>query len=62
MLLVKVDKTKLVVEIEDELDETTWEELVEGLPEAGPRFVAFRCDKSPHVGQKTVPLNAVFAV
>jgi hypothetical protein len=39
---VKVNKEKLIVEVEDELDETSWEELVEGLPDSGPRFVAYR--------------------
>jgi len=38
---VKVNKQALVVEVEEQNDEITFEELVDELPDSAPRFCVF---------------------
>eukprot|EP01122_Echinamoeba_exundans_P008528 TRINITY_DN2843_c0_g2_i1.p2 TRINITY_DN2843_c0_g2~~TRINITY_DN2843_c0_g2_i1.p2 ORF type:complete len:138 (+),score=32.10 TRINITY_DN2843_c0_g2_i1:70-483(+) len=54
--VMKINKEKLIVEVEDELDETSWEELVDGLPDSGPRFVAYSAEYVWDDGRKSYPL------
>lgn len=38
-----MNKSKLEVELEELEEDTTWEDVVENLHDASPRFVAFMC-------------------
>jgi hypothetical protein len=44
---VKVNKNKLEVELEELLEDTTWEDVVEELHDASPRFLAFMYELEP---------------
>lgn len=39
---MKINKKSLIVELDEIVEDTTWEEIVEELPDGTPRFVAYR--------------------
>jgi len=39
---VKINRQKLIVEVEEQNDDVAFEDLVEELPDSAPRFVAYR--------------------
>jgi hypothetical protein len=39
---VKVNKDALTVDLEEQNDSIEWDELIDELPDAAPRFVAYR--------------------
>eukprot|EP00011_Vannellida_sp_DIVA3-517-6-12_P014488 CAMPEP_0114621388 /NCGR_PEP_ID=MMETSP0168-20121206/9204_1 /TAXON_ID=95228 ORGANISM="Vannella sp., Strain DIVA3 517/6/12" /NCGR_SAMPLE_ID=MMETSP0168 /ASSEMBLY_ACC=CAM_ASM_000044 /LENGTH=142 /DNA_ID=CAMNT_0001832587 /DNA_START=37 /DNA_END=465 /DNA_ORIENTATION=+ len=59
-MLIKIDKDKLEVEVEDILEQVSIEELADELPAATPRFIAYSYLYTHSDGRKSFPLVFIF--
>ncbi|KAG6836784.1 hypothetical protein H0H93_003205 [Arthromyces matolae] len=55
-LIIKINKSKLVLEEVEQFDEISIEELAEELPENSPRYVVLSYELSHKDGRKSFPL------
>ncbi|CAO1627491.1 unnamed protein product [Parajaminaea phylloscopi] len=59
-IVIKIDKAKLVMEIEDEFDNISLEDLEEELPENTPRYIVLSYRLAHSDGRVSFPLALVF--
>jgi len=55
-LVIKINKAKLIMEVAEELDDLSIEEIAEELPENSPRFVLLSYEFVHSDGRKSSPL------
>ncbi|UZJ51671.1 hypothetical protein CBS101457_000991 [Exobasidium rhododendri] len=59
-IVVKIDKTKLEMDIEEEFNDVDLEELREELPENSPRFVLLSYELKHRDGRTSFPLVLIY--
>eukprot|EP01121_Diplochlamys_sp_Union-15-3_P022579 TRINITY_DN966_c0_g1_i1.p1 TRINITY_DN966_c0_g1~~TRINITY_DN966_c0_g1_i1.p1 ORF type:complete len:149 (+),score=20.37 TRINITY_DN966_c0_g1_i1:70-516(+) len=59
-MIMKIDKEKLIVEIEKVIEDVTLDDVQDELPESAPRFIAYCLEFTASDGRKSYPLVFIF--
>jgi len=59
-VIYKINAPKLIVEIEEEIDNCSLEQIAQQLPESAPRFIAYSYKHSHPDGRVSMPLVFIF--
>ena len=59
-MILKIDKENLLIELEDHLTETTFEEIADELPEMSPRYIILNYEHKKPDGRVSYPFIFVY--